>query len=132
MKLASAAAALLLLAAPAFADNVKSDIDKANAKFVAAFNKGDGAAIAALYTENATALPAGAASRSWSTAGASRSQASRRIGPNCSIVLSVAVLTSVSRLTSLSGLKSRAGSRAYGSVTVSRSKRVSGCWPSRP
>lgn len=60
MKLASATVALLLLAAPAFADSVKSEIDKGNAKFAAAFNKGDGAAIAALYTENATALPAGA------------------------------------------------------------------------
>jgi uncharacterized protein (TIGR02246 family) len=60
MKLASATAVLLLLTAPAFADSVKSDIDKANAKWLAAFNKGDGAAIAALYTENATALPAGA------------------------------------------------------------------------
>ena len=60
MKLASASVALLLLTAPAFADSVKSTIDKGNAAFVTAFNKGDGAAIAALYTENATVLPAGA------------------------------------------------------------------------
>jgi len=60
MKAAGLAIALLLLAASAQARTIKADIDAANAKFVAAFNKGDAAGIAQLYTENATALPPGA------------------------------------------------------------------------
>lgn len=51
---------LLVMAATAQARDVKADIDAANAKFVAAFNKGDAAAIGQLYIENATALPPGA------------------------------------------------------------------------
>jgi uncharacterized protein (TIGR02246 family) len=39
----------------------KAEIDAANAKFVELFNKGDFAGIAQLYTEDATALPPGAA-----------------------------------------------------------------------
>src|SRR5215468_8157783 len=40
--------------------DIRSEIDAANAKWVAAFNKGDAAAVAQLYTEQATALPPGA------------------------------------------------------------------------
>jgi uncharacterized protein (TIGR02246 family) len=47
------------LVAPAVAD--KAEIDAANAKFVELFAKGDFEGIAALYTEDATALPPGAA-----------------------------------------------------------------------
>ncbi len=57
-----AALALVILTgltAPAFAQ--KAEIDAANAKFVELFNKGDFAAIASLYTDDATALPPGAA-----------------------------------------------------------------------
>ena len=54
------ASTLLAMAAPAFADSTKSDIDKANAKFVAAFNKGDAAGVGQFYTPDATALPPGA------------------------------------------------------------------------
>ena len=43
--------------APAFAQRV--EIDAANAKWIEFFNKGDFAAIAALYTNDATALPPG-------------------------------------------------------------------------
>jgi uncharacterized protein (TIGR02246 family) len=60
MKAAGLAIALLFLAASAQARTIKAEIDAANAKFVAAFNKGDAAGIAQLYTENATALPPGA------------------------------------------------------------------------
>jgi len=60
MRSALLASALLLLAGPAFADSVKKDIDEANAKWLAAFSKGDAAAVAQLYTEKATALPPGA------------------------------------------------------------------------
>jgi uncharacterized protein (TIGR02246 family) len=57
-----AALALVLLAglnAPAHAQ--KAEIDAANARFMELFNKGDFAGIASLYTEDATALPPGAA-----------------------------------------------------------------------
>lgn len=50
---------LLLVAGAARADT-KADIDAANARFVAAFAGGDAAKVAALYTERATLLPAGA------------------------------------------------------------------------
>src|SRR5690242_10715780 len=45
--------------APSFAQ--KAEIDAINAKFVEFFEKGDFAAIASLYTEDATALPPGGA-----------------------------------------------------------------------
>ena len=45
--------------APAFAQ--KAEIDAANAKFMDFFNKGDFAGVASLYTDDATALPPGAA-----------------------------------------------------------------------
>ena len=55
-----AAVPLLLLALPAHAQLLKSDIQKQDDKFVAAFNGGDAAAVAAIYTDNATVLPDGA------------------------------------------------------------------------
>jgi ketosteroid isomerase-like protein len=60
MKVAILAIPLLVLAGSAQARDIKPDIDAANAKFVAAFNKGDAAGIGQLYTEHATALPPGA------------------------------------------------------------------------
>jgi uncharacterized protein (TIGR02246 family) len=57
-KLGLITAVLLGLATPALAD-VKAEIEKVNAHFVELFAKGDGAGIAALYTEDATALPPG-------------------------------------------------------------------------
>jgi uncharacterized protein (TIGR02246 family) len=60
MKAAVLATPMLILAATAQARDIKADIDAANAKWVAAFNKGDAAAVAQLYTEQATALPPGA------------------------------------------------------------------------
>jgi uncharacterized protein (TIGR02246 family) len=61
MKVITAALAGLLLAGSAQARSVKADIDAANAKFVDAFNKGDAAAVAQFYAEQATVLPPGAA-----------------------------------------------------------------------
>lgn len=58
-RLAFAAVAVALLAAPAAAQD-KPTIQKLNDKWVAAFDKGDGAALAALYTADAYVLPAGA------------------------------------------------------------------------
>ncbi len=46
-------------AAPAFAQ--KAEIEAANAKWIELFNKGDFAAVASLYTEDATAFPPGSA-----------------------------------------------------------------------
>jgi uncharacterized protein (TIGR02246 family) len=60
MKAAILAVPLLLCAAIAQARDLKADIDAANAKFVAAFNKGDAAGVAQFYTEQATVLPPGA------------------------------------------------------------------------
>jgi uncharacterized protein (TIGR02246 family) len=48
-----------LLAAPAWAQS-KGDIQKLNDRWSAAFNKGDAAAVAAMYTQDAYMLPAGA------------------------------------------------------------------------
>lgn len=48
----------LLVAGTAMADT-KAEIDAANTAFVAAYAKGDGAAVAALYTTKATLLPPG-------------------------------------------------------------------------
>jgi uncharacterized protein (TIGR02246 family) len=60
MRMIAIAVALVVgLMAHAFAQ--KADIDAANAKFVELFNKGDFDGIAQLYTEDATALPPGAA-----------------------------------------------------------------------
>ncbi len=60
MKTVFLAIPLLVLAASAQARDIKAEIDAANAKFVAAFDKGDAAAIGQFYTERATALPPGA------------------------------------------------------------------------
>lgn len=57
MKALLLAIPLLLLAATAQARDVKSDIAAANQKFGAAYDAGDAAAIAHLYTEHAIVLP---------------------------------------------------------------------------
>ncbi len=49
---------LLSLGAPAFAQN-KATIEKLNDTWTAAFNNGDAAAVAGLYTEDAYVLPPG-------------------------------------------------------------------------
>ncbi|GAC1341144.1 MAG: hypothetical protein NVSMB18_12670 [Acetobacteraceae bacterium] len=59
MTRAVAAALLLCLAAPAMAQTVRDSIEQANAAWIAAFNRGDTAAVAALYAEDATVLPPG-------------------------------------------------------------------------
>ncbi len=59
MKTAFLAIPLLLLAATAKARDVKTDIEAANQKFGAAYDVGDAAAIARLYTEHATVFPPG-------------------------------------------------------------------------
>ena len=51
---------VLSLSAPALAQN-KATIEKLNDVWTAAFNKGDAAAVAALYTEDAYVLPPGSA-----------------------------------------------------------------------
>src|SRR5260370_40127399 len=51
---------LLSLGSPALAQN-KATIEKLNDVWTAAFNKGDAASVAALYTEDAYGLPPGAA-----------------------------------------------------------------------
>ncbi len=52
------AGAALLLAGTASAQD-KATIDKLNERFAAAFNAGDGAAVAALYTDDGVILPPG-------------------------------------------------------------------------
>ena len=52
--------ACLSLGSPALAQN-KATIEKLNDVWTAAFNKGDAAAVAALYTEDAYVLPPGSA-----------------------------------------------------------------------
>jgi uncharacterized protein (TIGR02246 family) len=59
MKSMFVAISLLLLTSAAQAADVKSAIEAANQKFGAAFDKGDAAAIAHLYTPRATVLPPG-------------------------------------------------------------------------
>ena len=54
------AVCLLLSTVAAQARDLKAEIDAANMKWAAAFNKGDAAAVAQFYTEQATALPPGA------------------------------------------------------------------------
>ena len=61
MKAVSLFVILLLLGATAAqARSVKAEIDAANQQWAAAFNKGDAAAVAAFYTDQATILPPGA------------------------------------------------------------------------
>jgi uncharacterized protein (TIGR02246 family) len=59
MKLALGAAALVALAAasPSIAQTAAGEIEKANAQFAQAFNAGDAAKVAQMYTERATVLP---------------------------------------------------------------------------
>ncbi len=59
MKSSFFAIALLIPAVTAQAAGVKSDIEAANQAFGAAYAKGDAAAIAKLYTPNATIFPPG-------------------------------------------------------------------------
>jgi uncharacterized protein (TIGR02246 family) len=59
MKAAILLASLFALVAAAPAHDIMAQIDAANAKWTEAFNKGDAAAVAAFYTEHATALPPG-------------------------------------------------------------------------
>jgi uncharacterized protein (TIGR02246 family) len=54
-----AAAGLMLVSLPALAQS-KAAIQKLDDQFAAAFNKGDAAAVAAMYTTDAYVLPAGA------------------------------------------------------------------------
>lgn len=58
-RIAILAVCVALWAAPSLAQS-KADIQKLNDQWVAAFNKGDAAAVAAMYTQDATVLPAGA------------------------------------------------------------------------
>src|SRR6266545_522596 len=60
MKSVIVTVALLALTGSVQARDIKAEIDSANAKFVAAFNKGDGAGVAQFYTDRAVALPPGA------------------------------------------------------------------------
>ena len=52
-------AAAFVLYATAGMAQTKATIDKLNEAWIAAFNKGDAAAIAAMYTDDATVLPQG-------------------------------------------------------------------------
>ena len=58
-RIAMLAAGLILVAWPAAAQS-KATIQKADDQWAGAFNKGDAAALAAMYTEDAYALPPGA------------------------------------------------------------------------
>jgi len=58
-RLAMSAVLLLLAAAPALAQS-KAAIQKLEDQWGAAFNKGDAAAVAAMYTDDAYVMPAGA------------------------------------------------------------------------
>jgi uncharacterized protein (TIGR02246 family) len=54
-----ASLAFLCLAPAAYADGIRSAIEAANAQFSAAAAKGDGAALAALYSTDGQVMPAG-------------------------------------------------------------------------
>jgi uncharacterized protein (TIGR02246 family) len=58
MRLPTLVFSCLLIVTPVIGQD-KATIEKLNDAFVAAFNKGDFAAVAALYTEDATVLPPG-------------------------------------------------------------------------
>jgi uncharacterized protein (TIGR02246 family) len=51
----------VLGSSPAWAQSAKESIEAANAKFAAAFNRGDAGTVASLYTSDAALLPPGAA-----------------------------------------------------------------------
>jgi uncharacterized protein (TIGR02246 family) len=59
MKMSAAllAGCALFAASPSFAQSVMKEIEAANARFEQDFGKGDAAALARMYTENATVLP---------------------------------------------------------------------------
>jgi uncharacterized protein (TIGR02246 family) len=59
MKYMLLGASFLLLSVTAQAAGLKSEIEAANGKFGAAYDKGDAAAIARMYTPNATVFPPG-------------------------------------------------------------------------
>jgi uncharacterized protein (TIGR02246 family) len=59
MKYMLLVASFLLLSATAQAKDLKSEIEAVNAKFGAAYDRGDAAAIARLYTPHATMFPPG-------------------------------------------------------------------------
>ena len=52
--------ACLMLASPASSETVREAVEAGNRAFIAAFQRGDAAAIAALYTEDAQVIPPGA------------------------------------------------------------------------
>lgn len=56
---AATAVLLMFFATQAIAETVRDSIEKANAAWIAAFNRGDTTAVAALYAEDATVLPPG-------------------------------------------------------------------------
>jgi len=60
MKRSALVLCLILLASPCWAQAVRKAIEQGNRDFVAAFTRGDAAAIGALYTEHATLMPPGA------------------------------------------------------------------------
>ncbi|WP_181708794.1 YybH family protein [Chthonobacter rhizosphaerae] len=62
------AATLVCAISAAKADSVRTAIDTGNAEFVAAYNRGDAAGIAARYTEDAQLLPPGESAISGRTA----------------------------------------------------------------
>jgi uncharacterized protein (TIGR02246 family) len=59
MKMSAAllAGCVLFAASPGYAQSVMKEIEAANARFEQDFGKGDAAALARMYTENATVLP---------------------------------------------------------------------------
>jgi ketosteroid isomerase-like protein len=59
MKYILLGASILLLSATAQAKDLKSEIEAVNGKFGAAYDRGDAAAIARLYTPHATVFPPG-------------------------------------------------------------------------
>ena len=81
-------ACFLLSASPAWAQ-AKSSIDKLNAEWMAAFNKGDAKALAGMYTPDAYVLPAGVGQGEGGRAGkssANRSPSRATVsGPACCV-----------------------------------------------
>jgi uncharacterized protein (TIGR02246 family) len=60
MRALSLLASFMLFALPASAASLKADIEAQNAKWLKAYNSGNAAEVAALYTPDAVALPSGA------------------------------------------------------------------------
>ena len=61
MRFLTACADCILTSTASFAEDPRAHIDEAMVTFVAAFNAGDGATVASLYTEDAALLPPGGA-----------------------------------------------------------------------